>query len=188
MSNETYEILALAARYWFIALAALMVIRGWRSSVRDNRNAKILRDWAGGAGCVGELVVVEDGIRSKKRSLRGKRFQVPAEGLIGSGGTADIRLKHADVRRKHIWMTYRPGRMMLTLMGKAQAEMPVTPDGKRILREGDQLSIGRLKMVMVFYDVDDAAAAEPVYVKKNRPKKRTPADEVDDQYEERFWE
>ncbi|MBQ2957162.1 MAG: hypothetical protein IJE08_11945 [Clostridia bacterium] len=188
MSSETYEILALAARYWFIALAVLFVIKGWRVSVKDNRNAKVLRDWAGGAGCVGELLVLEDGVRSKKRSLRGARLPVPMEGLIGSGGTADIRIKHPDVRRKHIWFAYQPGKMTLTLVGKAQADMPVTPDGRRILREGDQLTIGRLKMTMVFYSIEDASAASPVYVRKVRPAKKRSSDDFDDHYEESFWE
>ena len=188
MSSETYEILALAARYWFIALAVLFVIKGWRASVKDNRNAKILRDWAGGAGCVGELLVLEDGVRSKKRSLRGARLPVPMEGLIGSGSTADIRIRHADVRRKHIWFSYQPGKMMLTLVGNAQADTPVTPDGRKILREGDQLTIGRLKMSMVFYSIDDAAAAAPVYVRKARATRRKASDNFDDHYEESFWE
>lgn len=162
MDSEAYEILALAARYWFIILAALFVVKAWRITVRDNRNAKILRDWAGGAGCVGELVVLEDGKKQGRKSFRGARFPVPMEGLIGSGGTADIRIRHQDVRRKHVWFHYQPGRMVLTCAGRAQISCPMAQDGKRALRDGDQLVIGRLKLVMVFYDLSDAAAGQMV--------------------------
>ena len=44
MSKETYELLALIARYWFAALALLIVWRGWRAAVQDNRKARTLRD------------------------------------------------------------------------------------------------------------------------------------------------
>lgn len=179
MNSETYEILALAARYWFILLAALLVLKAWRATVRDNRNAKILRDWAGGAGCVGELVVLEDGKKQKKKSLRGARFPVPLEGLIGSGGTADIRIRHQDVRSKHAWFHYQPGRIVLNRAGRAQISCPMSPDGKLVLRDGDQLEIGRLKLVMVFYDLSDAAVEKPA---------ARPDDDQEENIEENFWE
>lgn len=185
MNAETYEILALAARYWFIALAALVVIRGWRSAVRDNRKAKLLRDWAGGAGCVGELVVLDDGQKSKKKTLRGARFAVPEEGLIGSGGMADIRIHHPDVRRRHIRFVYEPGRLVLVNAGRAKAECPVAPDGRQTLRDGDRLTIGRLKLLMVFYDVQDAAAAQSAAVVSG---KKSGKKEFEEAYEENFWE
>ncbi len=188
MNTETYEILALAARYWFIALAALMVFKGWRASVRDNRKARALRDWSGGSGAVGELVVIEDGVRSRKRSLKGARFPVPEEGLIGSGSTADIRIRHSDLKGKHVWFSYQPGGMLLTLAGRAQAETPVAPDGRRILRDGDYLVVGRLRLMMVFYGVRDASVI-PGTSGKRRPRPRKPVDdEYEDLYEESFWE
>lgn len=188
MSSETYEILALAARYWFIIAAALIVVRGWRASVKDNRNAKILRDWAGGAGCVGELLVLEDGVRQKKRSLKGARFPVPEEGLIGSGGTADIRIRHGDVKRKHVWFDYQPGYLKLRTVGNAQIDCPVEPDGTMILRDGDRLTIGKLKMVLVFYGVQDAAAANPVPARKVKTARKVEEDEYEDPFVESFWE
>ncbi len=187
MSSETYEIMALAMRYWFIALAALIVIRGWRASVKDNRNAKILRDWAGGSGCVGELVVLEDGVRAKKRTMAGARLPVPVEGLVGGGKTADIRIRHADVRRRHAWLIYRPGMMQINPVGSAKIECPQLPDGRYILRDGDQLTIGKLKMMMVFYDMQDAAAGKTSPVKKVRPPVKE-EEEYEDPFEESFWE
>lgn len=188
MSAETYEIMALAARYWFITLAALIVLRGWRASVKDNRNAKILRDWAGGSGCVGELVVLEDGVKQKKKSLKGARLSVPAEGLLGSGRTADIRIRHSDLKRKHVWLTYQPGMMQLSPVRDAQVECPVLPDGQRVLKDGDQLCVGRLKLMMVFYDVQDAVVGQPMPARRAKPERKAEEEEYDDPFEENFWE
>lgn len=191
MGSDTYELLALAARYWFILLAALIVLRGWRASVQDNRNAKLLRDWVGEAGSVGELVVLDDGQKQKKKSLRGARFPVGVEGLIGSGSVADIRIRHADVRRRHVWMNYRRGCMLLSTHGKAQIECPTTPDGRFILRDGDQLTIGRLKIMLVFYDVRDAAVGQPAIVPEKKPPVPQAVEEEeyeDVPVEENFWE
>jgi len=188
MGSETYEILALAARYWFIALAALFVLRGWRAGAKDNRNSKILRDWAGGSGCVGELVVLEDGVRQKKRSMKGARLPVPSEGLVGSGRTADIRVRHGDLRHRHVWMTYGTGCMWLNPVGRAKVEAPALADGRQILRDGDELCIGKLRMMMVFYDVKDAALGQGEAQQKVRPTVRKEEDEYDDPFEEKFWE
>ena len=43
MSEGAYELLALAARYWFVLLIALIVARGWHACVTDNRRGKLLR-------------------------------------------------------------------------------------------------------------------------------------------------
>ena len=55
MSSELYAILAMAARYWFIALILLIALRAWRMTVKDSRRAKLLRDWSPETGCVGPV-------------------------------------------------------------------------------------------------------------------------------------
>ena len=66
MSTDLYELIAYAARYWFALLAVLVAFYGWRACVTDNRRARILRYQAHGAGCVGELVMLDDGTKKKK--------------------------------------------------------------------------------------------------------------------------
>ena len=187
MSSETYEILALAARYWFLLLAGLIVIRGLANSRKENRRERNLREEIGSAGCVGELVVLEDGVKNKKKSLRGARFPVPEEGLIGSGRIADIRIRHADMNRKHVRFAYRPGELLIRPVGGADVDCPMKPDGTRALRDGERLIIGSLELLMVFYDLQDAAEA-PDEPRRPRPAKKKEADEYEDPFEENFWE
>ncbi len=187
MSSETYEILALAARYWFLLLAALFVLKGIANSRSENRKEKSLREWAGGAGCVGELVVLEDGVKNRKKSIRGARFPVPEEGLIGSGRIADIRIRHGEVNKRHLRFSYRPGELVLQPVGRSEAECPVLPDGTPVLRDGDKLTIGRLEMMMVFFGVQDAAANEGAPRRAKTAKKKE-EDEFEDPFEDHFWE
>ena len=187
MSSETYEILALAARYWFLMLAGLIVIRGILNSRKENRRERELREEIGSAGCIGELVVLEDGVKNKKKSLSGARFPVSEEGLIGSGRIADIRIKHADMNRKHVRFSYRQGELVLRPVGRAPVEGPVRPDGTMALRDDERLFIGSLELLMVFYDMQDAAEAPPE-PRRQRPAKKKEEDEYEDPFEENFWE
>ena len=187
MSSETYEIMALAARYWFLMLAGLIVIKGLLNSRKENRRERELREEIGSAGCIGELVVLEDGVKNKKKSLRGARFPVPEEGLIGSGRIADIRIRHADMNRKHVRFSYRQGELVLRPVGRASVECPMKPDGTLALRDDERLIVGSLELLMVFYDLKDAAEA-PAEPRRQRPAKKKEEDEYEDPFEENFWE
>lgn len=186
MSTETYEILALAARYWFLLLAALLVIRGLMNGRQANREERELRDQFSSAGCVGELVVLDDGVKNPKKSIRGARFPVPKEGLIGSGRIADIRIRHGDVKRKHVRFSYLPGELRLKPVSKAQVSCPRRLDGSMLLQDGNRLRIGAVEMMMVFYDSHDAAAGSASAVR--RPDLVVEEDEYEDPFEDRFWE
>ena len=186
MSTETYEILALAARYWFLLLAALFVIRGLMNSRQTNREERELRDQFSSAGCVGELVVLSDGVKNPKKSVRGARFPVPKEGLIGSGRIADIRIRHADMKRKHVRFSYLPGELRIRPVGKAEVSCPMRLDGSGLLQDGDRMRIGALELMMVFYETQDAAAGSASAVR--RPKPVREEDEYEDPFEENFWE
>ena len=182
MSGESYELLSYIARYWFSLLAALVVWRAWRAVVRDNRKEKLLRAWEGGAGCVGEMVLVDDG--SKRRRAQPPRFLVPQEAVIGSGAKADIRLRGPGIRRRHVYMTYRPGEMALHAARGAEIEARTDENGDTVLRDGDKLKIGRYTLMMVFFDAEDARPARKRAAKPKQPRERTaPEDEFDDVWE-----
>ena len=184
MSGNTYELLALIGRYWFAGLAVLIVLRGWRACVQDNRKARTLRDWAGGAGCVGELVLTDDGTRRRRK--KPQTWLVPAEAMLGSGRRADIRLRGRDIQKKHIFMTYRPGEMVLHAVNGAPVGARRLADGTWVLRDGDTLRVGRMKLTMVFFDAEDAARKAPV-----KPRRKAaqvlPEDVSDDEFED-VWE
>ena len=80
MSDGLYEILALAARYFFAGLFLLIVLRAWRVTVRDSRRARKLRRLSPQTGLSGELVVLEGGGRAR----RGMRYPVIREGTLGA--------------------------------------------------------------------------------------------------------
>ena len=84
MSSELYAILAMAARYWFIALILLIALRAWRMTVKDSRRAKLLRDWSPETGCVGQFVV--DPAVAKPR--RAAHPQGRRSGFFPQGGRA----------------------------------------------------------------------------------------------------
>jgi len=184
MSRETYELLALVARYWFAVLALAVVFRGWLACIQDNRKARLLREWEGGAGCVGELVLTDDGTRRRRK--KPVKWQVPAEAVLGSGAAADIRLRGRDIRKRHIFMTYRPGEMVLHSVNGAPFEGRGLPDGTQVLRDGDTLRVGKMKLMMVFFDAEDAereAAGKP----RRKAAQVLPEDASDDEFED-VWE
>lgn len=148
MSPETYELIALAMRYWFIALALLIVFRAWRVCVTDNRNQKLLRDWSPEAGAVGEFLVTED----SRTKLLGARYPIPSEGVLGSGRVADVRIARRGIAARHYYMTCRDNMLILTPMGSR-----VLSRGA-VLRDGDSLELGELTLLVTFYNVDASAA------------------------------
>jgi len=193
MSSETYEILALAARYLFIAVAALILVRSWWATIRDNQNAQYRRNWCGGTGYIGELVVTGDDSRKGKRGkgLKGARFPVPQAGMLGSGKMADIRIKHSDVRGRHIWMEYSDGMLRLTKVGRrTKISAPILSDGTHVLKQGDRLNIGSLHMTLNVFEQEWATPID-VYadteLKRGKGAKKPPK-RVQTWDDEDFWE
>lgn len=184
MRGDLYELIAYAARYWFALLAVLVVFYGWRACVKDNRRARILRSWARGTGCVGELVLLSDG--SKRKNKKPERFQFGAEAVIGSGRAADVRIRAHDVRKRHIFMTYRRGEMVLHAIDGAEFDSPVTQAGECVLRDGDTLQIGRLTLTLVFFNAEDAAPDETDGA-PHKVAQVLPEDVSDDEFED-VWE
>jgi len=144
----------MAARYWFAVLALLIVYRGWRASVKDNRNAKILRDMTARASCIGELVVLRD---RGDGSLRGERFPVARECMLGSSGAADIRIPRSSIHKRHVWMEHRVGCLTIQPIGRAEVIVPGQDESPFILGDGQQFLLGDLTLMMVFYDADSAS-------------------------------
>lgn len=161
MEAETYELLALAARYWFAALGIIIVLRAWRASVFDNRSARLLRDLSPEAGNIGELQIIAD--QWKDRALIGARYAAPPEFALGSGRAADARIRHRDIKKRHLHLRYDGTAFVLT---PARGVRPVAPcrarDGAWILRDGDCMQLGRLIIKLTLYDADMAMRSRDV--------------------------
>ena len=159
MNPDLYAVIALAARYWFAALAILIVFRGWRASVKDNRSAKILRDLTMRASCIGELVITRD---RGDGSLLGERYPVPRECMLGSSGAADIRINRPWTRKRHLWLEQRVGCLALRPIGRAEVTVPGQDAPPFAIADGGQFLAGDLTMMMVFYDAQSAQSPDVV--------------------------
>jgi len=99
MTNEIYQILALAARYWFIFLLLVIVLRSYVWLKRDTAAWKSYVRSVPSAGIVGEAIVLV----GNEALPAGTKLEVPREGLIGSGRISDIMLPSRLVGKRHMY-------------------------------------------------------------------------------------
>ena len=99
---EVYELIAQAARYWFLLLMAIIVWRSFRWYRRDRRQAKKRLKLLPDAGFVGEMVVIEGGEALK----RGQALPLPREGTLGTLRTNDLCVPVEGVARRHLWFRF----------------------------------------------------------------------------------
>lgn len=102
---EIYELIAQAARYWFLLLMAIIVWRSFRWYRRDRRQAKKRLKLLPDAGFVGEMVVIEGNEALK----RGQALPVPREGTLGTLRTNDLCVPVEGVARRHLWFRFDEG-------------------------------------------------------------------------------
>ncbi len=102
MPAEIYEVVALAARFWFLLLMGLIVWYSYRWYARERRARKRLLDELPDAGFVGEFVVM----RSTGKFKQGDALHVPFEGTLGMLFDNDIVLDAPGVAPRHIHFRY----------------------------------------------------------------------------------
>lgn len=158
MQSDWYTLLSMGMRYWFTAIAAIIVFRAWQATIRDTRRARVLRAWAPDTGAIGEIVVVSGGSGVRK----GTRIPVPKEGLLGSSRRSDVRLKHPDVKRYHAHIEQRENGVLMEVMGRAEIWLAGRTGQKLLLRDGDRFSIGGLALMLVLYAPGDEAGSVDV--------------------------
>ena len=153
MSRSLYELVALGARYVFAGLMALIVLRAWRITLIDSRRAAALRRMSPQTGLSGELVVIAgDG-----KARRGMKYPVIREGMIGSARRADIRIRHASIRRMHAWFQLTgDGLRVQARTGAAMRDAGGRPVRAITLADGGEFTLGQVRLLLVL-----AAAPEP---------------------------
>ncbi len=102
MPAELYEIVALAARFWFLFLMVLIVLRSYRWYARERRQRRKRLRLLPDAGFIGELVAMQTAGGVKQ----GKVFPVPFEGTLGCAGSNDLCISAPGVGNRHIWFSY----------------------------------------------------------------------------------
>ena len=133
MPEHLYQLLALAARALFIALAALVALRALICLLSQHRARKKLLKQLPDAGMVGEMRDMETD----------KSYPLPREGVLGSGRGCDIRLK--GLRRRHVAFSYVPGKGIL--LSPCHRRTAAQLDGSDLRRpayalHGAMLSVG----------------------------------------------
>lgn len=164
MSHEAYELIAQTARYIFAALMLLIVIRAGRNTLIDSRRAAKLRRLSPMTGLIGEMVVLEGDERARK----GMRYPVIREGAIGSSRSADIRIRHSSIRRRHaIFQMTEDG---LHIRGHAGTRIR-NARGELVreitLADGANFGIGRVHLLLV---LSEATATEEIRLVPKRPR------------------
>ena len=188
VSDGLYEILALAARYFFAGLFLLIVLRAWRVTVRDARRARKLRRLSPQTGLSGELVVLE----GEGRARRGMRYPVIREGTLGSARSADVRVRHPSVRPRHarfelteegLFLTAAPGAKLLDGEGERARKL--------LLRDGDCFTAGSVTLTLVLIDAagraGDYAGQEDALFDAPRPPRADGPREEDAPRADEFW-
>ena len=180
MSRGVYELIALAARYGFTALMALIVLRALRITLVDARRASQLRRMLPETGVCGELIVIE----GEKKARRGMKYPVIREGMIGASRRADIRIRHSSVHRRHAYFQYVDGRLRL----QAHTGAPLT-DGRGMnvrelsLDDGARFSVGRIKLMLVLSEAVEPAHLHPGHRRPERRERPGVAEPPEDLFE-----
>ena len=156
MSHEAYELIAQTARYIFAALMLLIVIRAGRNTLIDSRRAAKLRRLSPMTGLIGELVVLEGDERARK----GMRYPVIREGAIGTSRSADIRIRHSSIRRRHaIFQMTEDGLHIRGHAGTRIRNSHGEPVREITLGDGANFGIGRVHLLLV---LSEATASEEI--------------------------
>ena len=145
MPDEIYEIISLAARYWFALLGLLIVWRSF-SWLRKDRRAKHRRlRQLPDAGMIGELVV----LHGSDELPEGTAIPVPREGVLGFIRTCDVVVPVQGVARQHIDFTFQDGRgLLLFPLRGCDCVMDETPLDHRSktkkypMHHGSRLTVG----------------------------------------------
>ena len=105
VSAEVYEVISLAARYFFALFIAFLALRGLSQTLAERREEQEQLRHLPGAGTVGELVVVSGGQHLDAETW----FPVPREGVLGSLRTCDLAVEARGVAGHHLDFCWKDG-------------------------------------------------------------------------------
>lgn len=142
MPDNVYEVLAQAARYWFLFWMALIAWRSWRWYRKDRRAAKKRLKLLPDAGFVGEMVVVDGG----EDIARGTVYPVPVEGTLGTARTNDLCVQADGVERRHLWFRFDDRKGLLV---EPFGKNPVHVDGEDFQNRRHPLYMGHGSWLIV---------------------------------------
>lgn len=167
MPENVYEVISLGARYWFILLGVLLVLRTFRWLRRDRKATHDQVHSTSGIGMIGELSVI-----SSDGDLQyGMTMPVPYEGVMGSVRTCDLVIPDADVAPQHCDFSLIPGKGVVLrprrhcIVYVNNREIASARKGTQLpLHHNSQLQIGStILQLRVFPGIDAGPAEELPY-------------------------
>ncbi|MBR4080238.1 MAG: hypothetical protein IKK21_00425 [Clostridia bacterium] len=155
MPEKVYEIIALAARYWFALLGVVIVWQSFTWLRRDRREKHRRLKHLPDAGMIGEMVVME----GSDELPEGTSIPIPREGTLGFLRTCDVCVPVAGVAGQHCDFTFVPGKGLMIFPRARQFALVDEEmirrrkDGKRYaMHHGSRLQVGeavlRLRVFM----------------------------------------
>ena len=105
MPEAYYEILALGARYWFVLLGVMIVLRAFLWLRKDRREKHRRLRQLPDAGTIGEMVVLE----GSEELPEGEAIPVPWEGVMGFVRGCDLIVPVNGVAPKHCDVSFKNG-------------------------------------------------------------------------------
>lgn len=105
MPEAYYEILSLGARYWFILLGVLIVVRSFLWLKKDRREKHHRLRQLPDAGTIGEMVV----LTGNEELPEGSTIPVPWEGLMGYVRGCDMIVPVEGVAPRHCDVFFKNG-------------------------------------------------------------------------------
>lgn len=144
MNESVYAVIAYVARYWFAALAVVIV---WRAIVwtrKDSAQVSRAQEKLPDAGYIGEWAVVASDARAMPT---GTVLRASRDGWLGSARGCDVRLRNAGVPAKAARFYLREDGLHVL----PQRRGTIVVDGEQVkkeavLRHGATLTVGGVTM------------------------------------------
>ena len=147
MPDEVYEVVAQAARYWFLFLMALIAWRSYRWLARDRKQRRKRLKLLPDAGFVGELVV----LKGNRDLAEGLALPIAHEGILGSVRADDVYVPVPGVAKRHLWFRFdEENGVMIQPFGNrtvlVDGRPPEDKRGRAYLTHGTRIQVGEAEL------------------------------------------
>ena len=147
MDAQAYEILSLAMRYWFAALAIIVAASALRLQHIQARAAHKERHEDPNLEYIGELLVI-------KGARRGDRYPIQRDIVIGRSRRCDVIINDRSVRKRHARAELRSGGLYIAAISNAPISLrgqPLKPEF--LARDGALFCVGEVMLQLTLYDI-----------------------------------
>ena len=161
MPDSVYEVVAQAARYWFLFLMVLIVWRSYRWLARDRKQRRKRLRLLPDAGFVGELVVLS----GSDELPAGLALPVSREGVLGSVRGDDLYVPVRGVAKRHLWYVFEEEHgLRVQPLGRRAAQVDgAALEGRHArayLAHGSRLRVGEAELrLRMFAGFEQAGSA-----------------------------